>query len=153
MLSVSGYQRVLLYDTLGRTDGVITSVDSRTFYQRTTFDAVGRVYQSFDAAGDGSYTDLGTTHRSRVDRFTYDGLNRLLTRWVAGQANDYIAHSYRSLSDSRGKLTNSARFCHEQEFALHRSSRPIVGIFMISQRATRTFAGNAIGRSQNHGRG
>jgi len=58
----SGYMQTILYDDLGRADEVITNFDGGIYYEKTTYDAIGRVFQVFDAAGDGQYNDQGVVN-------------------------------------------------------------------------------------------
>ncbi len=57
--NISGYHKAILYDTLGRPSEVVTSISGGVYFVKTTYDAYGRVYQAFDAAGNGNYTDFG----------------------------------------------------------------------------------------------
>lgn len=45
------HQRSMSYDWLGRVDGVSSIIGSQQFYQLTTYDSYGRVFQQFDASG------------------------------------------------------------------------------------------------------
>ena len=59
----SGYLRTIMYDSLGRVDEVVTYFDAGVYFERSTYDQYGRPYQTFDAAGDGSYTDHGVVNQ------------------------------------------------------------------------------------------
>ena len=58
--SQSGYAKAVLYDSLGRVDEMVTNFDAGAYFEKTTYDQYGRVYQVFDAAGDGTFADHGT---------------------------------------------------------------------------------------------
>ncbi|MEL7298236.1 MAG: RHS repeat-associated core domain-containing protein, partial [Pseudomonadota bacterium] len=61
--TVSTYFRAIDYDSLGRPSIVTTNFDGRLFNEKTTYDEYGRVFQVFDAAGDGSWTDNAIRNR------------------------------------------------------------------------------------------
>ena len=66
--SISGYVKVVEYDSLGRPSKTVTSlgVDGEfgNHYEKVTYDQYGRVYQVFDAArNDDNYTDNGIEYR------------------------------------------------------------------------------------------
>ena len=60
--AISTYQKTFAYDSRGRISEADTVIDSVVYSEKTTYDAVGRIYQVFDAAGDGSFTDQGVVH-------------------------------------------------------------------------------------------
>ena len=60
--AISGYTRVLSYDSLGRAVTANTTIDSTTYTEETNYDEVGRVYRVFDAAGDGALGNKGVKH-------------------------------------------------------------------------------------------
>ena len=86
----SGYTRAVLYDALGRPDETAVSFDSATYFEKTTFDQYGRVFQYFDASGDGSFTDNGIETRysahghvsAIVDAGYVSGVTRAVYRQV-----------------------------------------------------------------------
>ena len=45
------HQRETSFESLGRVSGTSTTIDGRQFYERTTYDAYGRVFQQFDPSG------------------------------------------------------------------------------------------------------
>ena len=47
----SGYLKVYSYDSLGRQNGVTTTIGTDTYFESSTYDEHGRPYQAFDAAG------------------------------------------------------------------------------------------------------
>ena len=69
--SISGYQRIFSYDNKGRVSEVDTTIDSQTYSEKTTYDQFGRIYQVFDAAGDGSFTDQGVVHDYNANGYLY----------------------------------------------------------------------------------
>ena len=60
--AVSNFQKSYTYDEKGRVSVVSTTIDGTAYFEKTTYDDVGRVYQIFDAAGDGSFSDYGVAH-------------------------------------------------------------------------------------------
>lgn len=86
----SGYARAVLYDALGRPDETITNFDGGAYYEKTTYDDYGRVFQFFDASGDSSYTDNGVETRystyghvaAVVDAGYVSGVTRTVYRQV-----------------------------------------------------------------------
>jgi RHS repeat-associated protein len=66
----SSYSKSYFYDDLGRGIKVLTEIDDDTYFQETTFDEYGRVFQSFDASGDQKglrylYNDVGYLYKTR----------------------------------------------------------------------------------------
>ncbi len=61
--SQSGYMRAMAYDDLGRVDDITTSFSGAIYYEKTTYDGDGRIYQAFDAAGDGTFADHGVVNQ------------------------------------------------------------------------------------------
>ena len=45
------HQKNTEFDWLGRTSDITTTIGTDQFFQQTTYDAYGRVFQSFDASG------------------------------------------------------------------------------------------------------
>ncbi|MEM7763886.1 MAG: FG-GAP-like repeat-containing protein [Pseudomonadota bacterium] len=61
--TVSGYYQSYSFDAFGRSDVVTTNFDGSLYKEKTTYDEFGRVFQVFDAAGDGSFVDSAIRHR------------------------------------------------------------------------------------------
>ena len=100
----SGYLRSVLYDSLGRADEIITNFDGGIYYEKTTFDQLGRIFQVFDAAGDGSYTDQGVVN-------TYNAYGYLESVGDAVQVNGVPRTVYRKVTamNARGQVTTEER--------------------------------------------
>lgn len=69
--AISGYQKIFTYDGKGRVSEIDTTIDGQTYSEKTTYDNYGRVYQVFDAAGDGSFTDQGVVHYYNANGYLY----------------------------------------------------------------------------------
>ncbi|MEM7765647.1 MAG: RHS repeat-associated core domain-containing protein [Pseudomonadota bacterium] len=61
--TISGYYQAVAYDGFGRSSEVSTNFDGTLYKEKTTYDEYGRVFQVFDAAGDGTWTDSGIRNR------------------------------------------------------------------------------------------
>ena len=86
----AGYAKAILYDTLGRPDETVINFDGGAYYEKTTYDQYGRVFQYFDASGDGTFTDNGIETRyaayghvsAVVDAGYASGATRMVYRQV-----------------------------------------------------------------------
>ncbi len=67
--SSSGYRRTFTYDGFGRPNEITTRIDGVDYTEKTTYDQYGRIFQQFDAAGDGTFSDSGT--RTRYNPYGY----------------------------------------------------------------------------------
>ena len=99
--TISGYIRVVTYDTLGRASESTTTLDGTTYREKSTFDQYGRAFQVFDAAGDGSFQNNGIQNsynaygylESISDAVHVDGSPQTVYRKVIGM-------------DARGNVTS-----------------------------------------------
>jgi len=129
--SLHSLRASVLYDSLGRADEVVTNFDGRIYYEKTTFDQYGQVFQVFDAAGNGSYINQGALDRltsqsvsgESAVTLSYDAVGNVTNKsdvgsysYGAGSAGPHSTRRNRApvslLSDSRGlrQLFVSVRF-------------------------------------------
>ncbi|MEL6301656.1 MAG: RHS repeat-associated core domain-containing protein [Pseudomonadota bacterium] len=99
--SVSGFTRTYAYDSLGRGATVTTSFDGRVYSEKTTYDQFGRVFQVFDAAGDGTFSDSGI--RNRYNNYGYLSAVEDAVE-VAGQARTVYQNTLQI--NARGQVTD-----------------------------------------------
>ncbi|MGE3298664.1 MAG: RHS repeat domain-containing protein [Porticoccaceae bacterium] len=69
--TVPGYRRAFSYDSFGRPSITTTTIDANNYTEQTTYDHLGRVFQQFDASGQGvltEYTSRGFVKRLRDAR-------------------------------------------------------------------------------------
>ena len=98
--TVSNYLRVTIYDSLGRSSETRTTFDGSTYYEKTTYDQFGRVFQVFDAGGDGSFQDSGVQH-------TYNAAGYLESLGDAVLVDGAPRTTYRRITSmsARGQVT------------------------------------------------
>jgi len=105
-----------LYDNLGRADEVVTNFDGGIYYEKTTFDQYGRVFQIFDAAGDGSFDDHGVVNgynafgylESISDAVLVSGVPRTTYRKVISMnARGQVTYELRGIDNTGGGITAS----------------------------------------------
>ncbi|WP_444896249.1 Ig-like domain-containing protein [Microbulbifer sp. SSSA005] len=97
----SGYIRLHGYDTLGRPQETITSfADGDDHYERSNYDQYGRVFQVFDAGGDGSWESSAIQHKYNE----YGYLEQVID---AEQLNLATAEQFYTVirMDARGNVT------------------------------------------------
>ncbi len=100
----TNYFKAFMYDSLGRLESTATSIGSDTYHELTTYDQYGRVFQYFDAAGDGVFDDFGTVTKYNAygyvetigDALGYSGASRTIYQRV-------------DLMNARGKVTKETR--------------------------------------------
>jgi len=92
--------RSYLYDGFGRLDGVSASMDGRTWFEETTYDQFGRLFQQFDAAGDELNQPLGV-------RYVYNSNGHL--QQLKEAANGSIGKVYIEYTgqDARGQISQT----------------------------------------------
>ncbi|MBT8423317.1 MAG: hypothetical protein KJP03_09385, partial [Gammaproteobacteria bacterium] len=97
----SGFAKTIMYDGFGRVDEVVTNFDAGIYYEKTTYDQYGRVYQVFDAAGNGSYTDHGVQN-------VYGSYGHLTAVGDAVELNGEPRTLYRQILsvNARGQVTS-----------------------------------------------
>ncbi len=100
----SGYMRAVLYDSLGRATETITNFDGGIYYEKTTFDQIGRVFQVFDAAGDGSYTDQGIVNGFNANGYLESVSDAVLVNGVPRTTYRQVA-----VMNARGQVTTEYR--------------------------------------------
>jgi hypothetical protein len=69
--TVPGYSRSFSYDSFGRPSFTDTVIDSSSYREQSTYDQLGRVFQQFDASGQGvltEYSNRGYVKRLRDAR-------------------------------------------------------------------------------------
>jgi len=69
--TVPGYSRSFSYDSFGRPSFTDTVIDGISYREQTTYDPLGRVFQQFDASGQGvltEYSNRGYVKRLRDAR-------------------------------------------------------------------------------------
>ena len=98
--TVSNYLREMTYDSLGRASTATTSFDGGIYYEKTTYDQFGRVFQVFDAGGDGTFQDSGVQH-------TYNAAGYLESVGDAVQVDGAPRTTYRKITSMnfRGQVT------------------------------------------------
>ena len=98
--TVSGYMRAVTYDSVGRPTEVTTSFDGGNYFEKTTYDQFGRIFQVFDAAGDGGFQDSGI-------QYTYNAAGYLETVGDAVLVNGAPRTVYRQITsmNARGQVT------------------------------------------------
>jgi len=96
----STYARTFTYDSLGRPSQVTTNIDGGIYYEKTTYDQFGRIFQVFDAGGDGSFQDSGVQH-------TYNAAGYLETVGDAVLVGGVPRTVYRQVTsmNARGQVT------------------------------------------------
>lgn len=65
----SGFMKAVLYDSFGRPDEVITNFDAGIYYEKTTYDELGRVFQVFDADVNDDYIDNAVVNEYNAHGF------------------------------------------------------------------------------------
>jgi|GEM_PF-1135489 len=97
----SGYAQIPSYDQYGRPDSQLTSLaEGDDHWTRTTYDQYGRVFQQFDAGGDGTWRSSAT--ENRYNNYGY------LEAVVDGEnINQASAENYYTVlaMDERGNVT------------------------------------------------
>jgi len=89
------------YDAHGRPERITTEIDGEVYVERTTYDAHGRVFQSFDAAGNDAGLEYNYTNQQGVDVGYVVSVN---------EANDPTRQYYRVTDmDARGNVTGAIK--------------------------------------------
>ncbi len=92
-----GFSRYLNYDQFNRLTQSVTSIESNLYYESSTYDGIGRLFQQFDASGNNAGL-----------RFVYNSLGYMIeTRDASG--NTSTAQSYQKIMamDARGNITHT----------------------------------------------
>ncbi len=99
----AGFAKAILYDSLGRADEVITNFDAGAYFEKSTYDQYGRVYQVFDAAGNGTFADHGTQN-------LYGSYGHLTAVGDAAEVNGAPRTIYRLITgmNARGQVTTES---------------------------------------------
>lgn len=102
--SDSNYIKLIGYDSLGRADRTAISLkDNGDHYEKVTYDQYGRVFQTFDAAGDGNWY-------SHAVQNEYNNYGYLKAVHNAVVTDDVVETYYRVESmDLRGNVTQSQK--------------------------------------------
>ncbi|WP_179957848.1 FG-GAP-like repeat-containing protein [Exilibacterium tricleocarpae] len=99
--SVSGYIEMIGYDGFGRLDDTVKQFAANdAHYEKITYDEYGRIFQEFDAAGDGTWQNHAVEHKYNV----YGYLNAVVDAVISGgqpKTQYYIVQSM----DLRGNVT------------------------------------------------
>jgi len=95
----AGYAKAVLYDSLGRSDETVINFGGGAYYEKTTYDQYGRVFQYFDASGDGTFGDNGIETR-------YSTYGRVAAVVDAGYVGGVTRMTYREVltMNARGQV-------------------------------------------------